>query len=429
MIFYFLVIMSMPYFRHQFWDAEVGPGITVTKLLGAICLLYALAYLAHRHAIPRYFATPQSWLMITFFGLAAFSYLTRGLKASVADFVNPIYMYVSSLVLFFVTITIIDSIKRLYWSFMAAIGSVAFASLYMLREWQRGTAAFGEGYRPGFVVGDSNYFTVAALAVLPIGFELALMATKKWEKVYAVGCMLLIFAAITLGASRGGFLGIVLIVFYLIARSRRPARNLVVVFLATLPFLIFSPNSPINRFFHPVGGDTESVTKHLVGWQAGLNMIKKNPLGGVGFGNYKAVVANYDKTGTIRPDPHVAHNAYLEIAAEMGLPAFVMYLSFLGAAFFSAGQTRKRAAARGSQLLAALAVGCQASILGVCVGIFFVSGQYTRLFWFVLCMTMCMPALVPARALAKPQMKQPPVRQEPETEENFRIGEALVELR
>ena len=46
LIFYFLVIMSMPYFRHQFWDAEVGPGITVTKLLGAICLLYALAYLA-----------------------------------------------------------------------------------------------------------------------------------------------------------------------------------------------------------------------------------------------------------------------------------------------------------------------------------------------------------------------------------------------
>ncbi len=128
MIFYFLVIMSMPYFRHQFWDAEVGPGITVTKLLGALCLLYALVYLAHRHGIPRYFATPQSWLMIAFFGLAAFSYLTRGLKASLADFVNPIYMYVSSLVLFFVTITIIDSIKRLYWSFMAAIGSVAFAS-------------------------------------------------------------------------------------------------------------------------------------------------------------------------------------------------------------------------------------------------------------------------------------------------------------
>ena len=93
----------------------------------------------------------------------------------------------------------------------------------MLREWQRGIASYGEGYRPGWVVGDSNYFTVAALAVLPIAFELALMATKKWQKVYAVGCMLLIFAAVTLGASRGGFLGIVLIVFYLIARSRSPA--------------------------------------------------------------------------------------------------------------------------------------------------------------------------------------------------------------
>ena len=46
LLLYFLVIMSMPFLRHQFWDAEFGPGLTVTKLLGAICLLYALSYLA-----------------------------------------------------------------------------------------------------------------------------------------------------------------------------------------------------------------------------------------------------------------------------------------------------------------------------------------------------------------------------------------------
>ena len=428
MLIYFLVIMSMPFLRHQFWDAEFGPGLTVTKLLGAICLLYALVYLGRRHAVPRYFATPQSKWMLLFFGIAAFSYLSKGGQRSAVDLINPIYMYVSTLVFFFITMTVIDSIKRLYWSFMVAIGSVAFASLYMLREWQKGTAVYGEGFRPGWVVGDSNYFTIAALAVLPIAFELVLVATRKWEKIYAVGCMLLTFAAVTLGASRGGFLGIVLMVIYLIARSRRPARNLAFVFIATIPFLIFAPNSPINRFFHPVGGDTASVNKHLVGWQAGLNMIKRNPLTGVGFGNYKAVVTRYDTTGIVRQDPHVAHNAYLEIAAEMGLPAIVVYLLFLGTAFFSAGKTRKRALAHRSELLAALAVGCQASILGVGVGIFFVSGQYTRLFWFVLCMTMVIPLLVPVRAPSKAPLplKEKP---QPEVEESFRIGEALVDLR
>src|SRR5208337_3671711 len=76
LLIYFLVIMSMPFLRHQFWDAEFGPGLTVTKLLGAICLLYALVYLGRRHAVPGYFATPQSKLMLLFFGIAAFSYLS-----------------------------------------------------------------------------------------------------------------------------------------------------------------------------------------------------------------------------------------------------------------------------------------------------------------------------------------------------------------
>jgi O-Antigen ligase len=418
----------MPFLRHQFWNAEFGPSLTMTKLAGAVCLIYALIYLGRRHGIPRYFAAPQAGLMVAFFGVAVFSWVSTGWKSTTIDMINPIYMYFSTLIFFFITMTVIDSVKRLYWSCMMAIGSIAFASLYMLREWQKGIAAYGEGYRPGWVVGDANYFTVAALAVIPIAFELALIAESKLQKAYAVLCTVLTFAAVTLGASRGGFLGIVLMVIYLLARSRKPLRNMLVVFVLALPVLIFAPNSPINRFFHPDAGDQASVGKHLVGWQAGLNMIKKHPFGGVGFGNYKAVVTRYDKTGEVRLDPHVAHNAYLEIAAEMGIPAILLFWVFLGTAFFSAGKTRKLALARGSEVLAALALGCQASILGTSVGIFFVSGQYTRLFWFVLCMTMVMPLLVPARARATmplPEVELPP----PQTEESFRVGEALVELR
>lgn len=428
MLIYFFVILGMPFLRHAFWNAEFGPSLTMTKLSGAVCLIYALVYLARRHGIPRYFVTPQSWLMIFFFGFAAFSWVSNGWRATNLDLsINPIYMYFSVLVFFFITMIVVDSIKRLYWSCMAAIGSVGLASLYMLREWQVGMASYGEGYRPGWVVGDANYFTIAALAVLPIAFELAMVAGSKWQKAYAVGCALLTFAAVTLGASRGGFLGMGLMVFYLIARSRRPARNLAVVIVVTIPILIFAPNSPIQRFFHPDSGDKASVGKHLVGWEAGLNMIKKNPIAGVGFGNYKAVVTRYDKTGEVRLDPHVAHNAYLEIAAETGLPAILVFWSLLGTALYSAGKTRKLAMARGSEVLAALALGCQASILGTAIGIFFVSGQYTRLFWFVLCMTMVMPLLVPARARSKaqpPDVQPPP----PETEESFRVGEALVAL-
>jgi len=423
LLIYYIVIFSMPYFRHPFWNRDFASGFTVVKIMGAVCLLYSLIYLARRHAVPRFFATPQSKWMILFLGICAFSFATKGQK-SASDFINPIYMYFSSFVFFFITMIVIDSIKRLYWSMMAAIGSVGFASLYMLQEWRKGTAVWGAGYRPGWIVGDSNYFSVAALAVLPIAFELALVSPRRWQKLYATGCGLITFAAITLGASRGGFLGILLIVVYLILRSERPMRNLVRVLIVTIPFLLFAPNSPLHRLFNPAKGDTQSVQTHLAGWQAGMNMVKKNPLTGVGLGNYKLVVVRYDTTGTVRLDPHVAHNAYLEVAAEMGIPAFVVYVCFFVSAFLSLGKTRKRARAMDSNLLAAIALGMQAGLLGVWVGIFFVSGEYTRLFWFLLCMSMCMPALIPSRSKAKKALRQE--REQPEPA--FQTGEALVAL-
>ena len=181
---------------------------------------------------------------------------------------------------------------------------------------------------------------------------------------------------------------------YLIFRSRRPLRNAVLVSLIALPFIFLAPNSPVRRILHPKPGDTNSVDEHILGWEAGLNMVKAHPFTGVGLGNYKSVVVQYDTTGLVAAHPHIAHNAYLEVAAEMGIPAFVVYLIFFATAFRSLERTRKRSLAAGADELAALTIGMQSSLLGAWVAIFFVSGQYTKLFWFLLVLTMCLPRLI-----------------------------------
>ena len=206
MIVYYVLIFSLPYLRHPVWNAVLGGGITVTKVIGAINVLYAVIYLARRHGAPRFFAAPQAKWMLLLTTLAFYSFLTN--ERAELSLLNPIAMYTSALLLFFVTLSVIDSVQRLYWSLMVAVGAVAFASLYLLREWRRGVEVSGGGFRPGWVLGDSNYFAVAALAVLPISFELLLYSRKRWEKIYCLGCMALIFLTLTIGASRGGFLGI-----------------------------------------------------------------------------------------------------------------------------------------------------------------------------------------------------------------------------
>ena len=373
-------------------------------MVGGINVLYALLYLARRHTAPRYLSTPQSKWMMLFFAIAFYSYITN--DQVVVSLVSPIAMYVSAALLFFVTLSVVDSLRRLYWSLMVAVGSVAFASLYMLREYVKGSAVYGGQYRPGWVVGDPNYFTVAALVCLPIAFELFLISRRRWEKFYCIGCLLLVLVAITLGASRGGFLGMALDLSYLVFRSRRGMRNAFIILLVAIPFVLFAPNSPLSRIVHPRPGDTQSVEKHFLGWQAGFNMVKAHPFMGVGLGNYKSVVVQYDTSGLIASDPHVAHDSYLEVVAEMGIPALVVYLMFLGSTFLSLERTRKRALVKGYSELASLALGMQASLLGVWVAIFFVSGQYTKLFWFISAITMCMPALMAERKVLD---KNPPM--------------------
>ena len=98
MIVYYILITSLPYMRHPFWEHSLGGGLSVIKLVGGINVLYALAYLARRHCTPRYFATPQSKWMVLFFAMASFSFLTNDHVD--LGFISPIAMYASVALLF-----------------------------------------------------------------------------------------------------------------------------------------------------------------------------------------------------------------------------------------------------------------------------------------------------------------------------------------
>lgn len=402
------MIIAMPYMRHLFFDAMIGGGLTVMKLIGALVTLYALAYLAMRQTVPRFFETPQSKWMMVFLGVAGMSFalkgrltINTGFHGQELDFINPMAMYTSAFFLFVSVLIIVDSVKRLYWTCLAIIASGGIASLYIVREWRQGLGVYGGLFRPGYVFGDSNYFTVAALIVLPIAFNLTITARTWWAKIFCGIGFVLTFLAIMLGASRGGFLGIITQLGYLVWHLPNRKRNIRLILALMVPFLLFAPNSPIKRFMHPQPGDEVSTHEHWIGWVAGTKMALHNPLMGVGLGNYKMFVVRYDSTGEIQFDPHIAHNAYLEVAAEMGFPALLVYLCFFVWTFRSLADVRKTCERNDLKLLRTITLSLQAGLLGAWVSIFFVSGQYQRLFWMALVLSMCLPQLVRQTIRAK----------------------------
>jgi O-antigen ligase len=386
-LFYFLVGI-MPLTDHRIWSQFVGE-LTVFKYVGAACVFYALARLTTRQTVPTYFRTLQARLLIGLYVIAGASYLTRSLPTQFER--SPLMSYTSFILLFFVTVSVIDSLSRLRWALLIAIGSVAFASLYVIREWQKYHNVYA-GFRPGWVVGDPNFFAISALLTLPLAFYLTLGARELWVRLFCAGCLLVTLLGITLGASRGGFLGLLAAFLFTVWHSQERLRNLALMGVLVLPLSALSPVSPVQRFLHPTSIEIDAVDTRTAVWRAGLHMMVAHPFIGVGLGNFKPMVLQYSRDDN--PPDLIAHNAYIEIAAEMGLPALLFFLGILFFSYRGLSYARTRAIRAGLPFGWQAAVGLQAGLVGAAVAIFFVSGQYQKLLWLVIFLAMCVPELV-----------------------------------
>jgi len=85
-----------------------------------------------------------------------------------------------------------------------------------------------------------------------------------------------------------------------------------------------------------------AVVERMAHWQAGWYMLQDYPFLGVGPGNYPAVYEDYYIPPWKEPLGH-AHNYYLNMAVEAGVPGLLALLLVLGLAFRGMGR-RIRAA-------------------------------------------------------------------------------------
>jgi O-antigen ligase len=123
-------------------------------------------------------------------------------------------------------------------------------------------------------------------------------------------------------------------------------------------------------------------------WKRGIGYMIQRPLTGVGYANFPVAEGTLFALAVER-GAHgkgskwgVAHNSYIEVGAELGLPGLVCYLGLLLAAF--AGLRSVRAFPGGPRDPPNLARALTASLLGFVVGAFFLSLEYSDLA-FALC--------------------------------------------
>lgn len=210
---------------------------------------------------------------------------------------------------------------------------------------------------------DSHSFPQFLLLGLPAIFAIALAELVKKHHVslkkmittrppLTIVWVLVIFLAAILSGTRGiwaasiGALIVAGFYIYLLNRQNRQNQKRILIYLTSymaIFFILFSVAYPIfvsPQFLLSKGdsllfgkrirsiidfGETSNSQRIQI-WKTSLVSIKKHPLLGIGIGNFPVVLnqkLELAKAGSS------AHNIYLHIAAEMGIPALIFALWFL----------------------------------------------------------------------------------------------------
>jgi O-antigen ligase len=397
-LFYFVILFSaVP--NHP-WFGYEHDGFNLIKVVGLLCLFYALLHSTLQGRFPAFFATWPSRLFALLIVLACLSYALKGNVQDPASSRTALVVYLEYFILFLITVTVVDSSERLRYSLYAFIGAFALGSLYTLRELQN--AGFAVGYRPGFVVLDGNYFSAAALLAIPLAYSLAKIRLALWERCFCLASLVITLLAVVVIASRGGFIGLCASMLFLLIHSKHRTGVAFLAF-ALIPILIYAPSSPIHRILTPDYGDQASTRIHLMVWKEGLNLVAAHPISGIGLGTFWSTIERQNLFGSNRG--LLAHNTYLEYAAELGILGLLVYLGILISTYRLLERVKQKAAAVEDMFSYTAATGLQAGIPGFVVAAFFFSAEYEKPLWIMLSLSICLLNVTHFKYVAKQKAK------------------------
>jgi O-antigen ligase len=181
------------------------------------------------------------------------------------------------------------------------------------------------GRRPQGALG--HYMTYSGLLMLVTCSAVArvMFASRRrtWAALVLPALLLALAFTFTRSAWVGACVGIG-ILFLL-----RDFRLLGLLPIAIGAFLIIAPSHLTARLYSTFDLKDPSNADRVAMLHSGLHIIKDNPLTGVGPDMIIRVYPHYrDKTAINQLNPHL-HNVPLQIAAERGLPALVLWLWFI----------------------------------------------------------------------------------------------------
>jgi len=216
------------------------------------------------------------------------------------------------------------------------------------------------GQRPRGLLG--HYMTYSGLLMLVIGAALAQLLFGARSRIWAALVMPALAVAVALTFTRSAWVGACAAAAVLLALKDFRLMAILPVLVAV--FVALAPSSVTARFVSIFDLKDPTNRDRVAMMREGVHMVRAHPLVGVGPNMVEVLYTEYRDPGAVEQvNPHL-HNVPMQIAAERGLPALVVWLWFVVTVLIDLGRglrtgrlSRAPAAAALAAMVAMLSAG------------------------------------------------------------------------
>ncbi len=297
--------------------------------------------------------------------------------------------FLKAVLMFIVMINVMRTEARLKGLIWLSLGVGVLLSLNAVDNYRAGNFTV-EGYRVegnvGGMFGNPNDMALHLVTMIPLAVALLLSTRNIVAKLFYGACALLMVAGTVVTFSRGGFVGLLFgaaVLAWKLGRRNRLAVILVCV-LVLGAFLALVPGSYVMRLLSLFDSNLDAVGSSSARRELLIRSIKVallNPVFGVGMGNFHIKSIH----------EQVSHNAYTQVAADMGMAATALYTLFIVTPLKRLWQIeRETFDNRHSSHFYYFTIGMQASLVAYMVNSFFASVAYQWYVYYLVAYAVCL---------------------------------------
>lgn len=296
---------------------------------------------------------------------------------------NAFYEFVKVVLIFIVMVNVVRTEKRMRILWIVILAATCMLSIDAVINYRMGNFELGNMRIKGSIGGlfdNPNDLALHLVTMVPIALAFFFTSRNPLTKILFLGVAILTVSGIVVTLSRGGFLALLAATALLLWKLARSSRWLLVLVAPALVigFIVFAPG--VYRTRLSTTGDESSMAR-FDDLKRSVYVASRHPILGVGMDNY-ILFSNSNKS---------THNAYTQVAAELGTAAAIVYILFIITPFRGLRRIEKQSfQSKSMRRYHYLSIALQASLVGYMVASFFASVAYLWYIYYLVAYAVCL---------------------------------------